>query len=57
MAGAAVNAAAALDAIGVAKEAVLRVPVRVEAKGAGFGTETAFDASVRDANGGASWVD
>ena len=57
VARAAVDAAAAVDAVGVAEEAVLGVFGRVEAEGAGFGTESAFDASVRDANGGASWVD
>ena len=57
VAGTAVDAAAAVDAIGVAEEAILGVAGRVETEGAGFGTETAFDACVRDANGGASWVD
>ena len=44
VAGAAVDAAAAVDAVGVAEEAVLGIAGRVEAEGAGFGTETAFDA-------------
>ncbi len=56
MAGAAVDAAAAMDAVGVAEEAVLGIAGRVEAEGAGFGAETAFDACVRDANGGVSRV-
>ena len=57
MAGAAVDAAAAVNAVGVAEEATPGIAGRVEAEGAGFGAESAFDASVRDANGGASWVD
>ena len=57
VAGAAVDAAAAVDAVGVAEEAILGIAGRVEAKGAGFGTETALDACVRDANGGASRID
>ena len=57
MAGAAVNAAAAMNAVGVAEDAILGIAGRVEAEGAGFGAETALDACVRDANGGASWVD
>ncbi len=57
VAGTAVDAAAAVDAIGVAEEAILGIAGRVEAEGAGFGTETALDACARDANGGASWVD
>ena len=56
VAGATVDAAAAVNAVGVAEEAVLGVFGRVEAKGAGFGTETALDACVRDANGGVSRV-
>ena len=44
VAGAAVDAAAAVDAVGVAEETVLGVFGRVEAEGAGFGAETAFDA-------------
>ena len=56
-AGAAVDAAAAVNAVGVAEEAILGVFGRVEAEGAGFEAETAFDACVRDANGGASRVD
>ena len=46
MAGAAVDAAAALDAVGLAKEVVLGVFGQVEAEGAGFGAETAFDAGL-----------
>ena len=46
MAGAAVDAAAAVNAVRVAEEAVLGVFGRVEAKGTGFGAETAFDACV-----------
>ena len=57
VAGAAVDAAAAVDAVGVAEEAVPRVFGRVEAERACLGAESAFDACVRDANGGASWVD
>ncbi len=44
VAGAAVDAAAAVNAVGVAEEAVLGVAGRVEAEGAGFGTETALEA-------------
>ena len=57
MAGAAVNAAAALDAIGVAKEAVLGIAGWVEPEGACLGAESAFDAGVRDADGGAPGTD
>ena len=57
VARAAVDAAAAVDAVGVAEETILRVFWGIEAEGAGLGAETAFDACVRDANGGASWVD
>ena len=57
MAGAAVDAATTVNAVGVAEEAFLGIAGRVEAEGAGLGTETAFDACVRDANGGAPWVD
>ena len=57
MAGAAVDAAAAVDAVGVAEEAIPGIAGRVEAEGAGLGTETAFDACVRDANGGATGMD
>ena len=56
MAGTAVDAAAAVNAVRTAEEAILGVAGRVEAEGAGFGTETAFDACVRDANGGVSRV-
>ena len=46
MAGAAVDAAAAVDAVGVAEEAILGIAWRVEAEGAGFGGETTFDADL-----------
>ena len=44
VARATVNAATAVDAVGVAEETVLGIAGRVEAKGAGLGAETAFDA-------------
>lgn len=44
MAGAAVDAAAAVNAVGVAEETVLGVAGRVEAERACLGAEAAFDA-------------
>ena len=43
MAGATVDATAAMDAVGIAEEAIQGIAGRVEAEGAGFGAETAFD--------------
>ena len=57
VAGAAVDAAATMDAVGMAEETVLGFFGRVEAEGAGLGAETTFDACVRDANGAAPGVD
>ena len=57
VAGAAVDAAAAVDAVGVAEETAIGVFGRVEAEGAGLGAETTLDACVRDANGAAPGVD
>ena len=44
VAGTTVDAASAVNAVGVAEEAIQGIAGRVAAEGAGFGTETAFDA-------------